>query len=48
MVNEEQLTILKKGPEDWNKWRKDNSEIKMDLRLNRVLSYLLESLPGFS
>lgn len=31
MANEEQLAILKQGVEVWNKWRKDNGEIKIDL-----------------
>jgi TIR domain/Pentapeptide repeats (8 copies) len=31
MANEEHLKILKQGVEVWNKWRKDNPEIKPDL-----------------
>jgi uncharacterized protein YjbI with pentapeptide repeats len=31
MANPEQLAKLKEGVEAWNKWRKDNPEIKRDL-----------------
>ncbi len=31
MANPEHLAKLKKGVEAWNKWRKDNPEIKRDL-----------------
>jgi len=31
MANQEQLTILKQGVEVWNKWRKENNTIKVDL-----------------
>jgi uncharacterized protein YjbI with pentapeptide repeats len=31
MANEEHLKILKQGVEVWNKWRKDNPQIKPDL-----------------
>jgi uncharacterized protein YjbI with pentapeptide repeats len=31
MANEEQLSILKKGVESWNKWREANSITKVDL-----------------
>ena len=31
MANEEQLSILKKGVEAWNKWREQNGTIKVDL-----------------
>jgi uncharacterized protein YjbI with pentapeptide repeats len=31
MANEEQLSILKQGVEAWNKWRKQNSEIAINL-----------------
>ena len=32
MANEKQLAILKKGTEVWNKWRKKNYTIVVDLR----------------
>ena len=31
MANPEHLAKLKEGVEAWNKWRKDNPEIKRDL-----------------
>jgi uncharacterized protein YjbI with pentapeptide repeats len=31
MANQEQLEILKQGVEAWNKWRKENGTIKVDL-----------------
>ena len=31
MANPEHLAKLKEGAEAWNKWRKDNPEIKRDL-----------------
>lgn len=31
MANEEHLAILKKGVEVWNKWRKENPEVKPDI-----------------
>ena len=31
MANQEQLEILKQGVEVWNKWRKENSELEIDL-----------------
>jgi TIR domain/Pentapeptide repeats (8 copies) len=31
MANEEHLRILKRGTDDWNKWRAENSEIEPDL-----------------
>ena len=31
MPNEEQLRILQKGVEAWNRWRKEHSDIKVDL-----------------
>ena len=31
MANEEQLSILKQGVRVWNKWRKENPEIEIDL-----------------
>jgi uncharacterized protein YjbI with pentapeptide repeats len=31
MANKEQVKILKKGVEEWNKWRKENPDIKIDL-----------------
>ena len=31
MANEEQLSILKKGVESWNKWREQNGTTKVDL-----------------
>ncbi|QLE53491.1 pentapeptide repeat-containing protein (plasmid) [Nostoc sp. C057] len=31
MANEDHLTILRKGVEVWNKWRKENSEMRIDL-----------------
>ena len=31
MANEEQLNILKQGVKTWNKWRKENPDIKIDL-----------------
>ena len=32
MANEEHLSILKQGVEVWNSWRRDNPEIRADLR----------------
>lgn len=32
MANEEHVKILEKGVEAWNKWRKDNPDVKPDLR----------------
>jgi len=32
MANEEHLKILRQGVEDWNQWRKENSDIRPDLR----------------
>jgi uncharacterized protein YjbI with pentapeptide repeats len=32
MANEEQLAILRQGVEVWNKWRKNNPDIDVDLR----------------
>jgi uncharacterized protein YjbI with pentapeptide repeats len=32
MANEEQLSILKQGVEVWNKWRKENRDIGVDLK----------------
>jgi uncharacterized protein YjbI with pentapeptide repeats len=32
MANEQQLYILKQGVEVWNKWRKENSEVEIDLK----------------
>lgn len=32
MANEEQVAILKQGAKVWNKWRKDNPEVKIDLK----------------
>ena len=32
MANEEQLSILKQGVHVWNEWRKENPEVKIDLR----------------
>ena len=37
MANEEQLEILKKGVEVWNQWRRENHDIKIDLR-NAILT----------
>jgi hypothetical protein len=31
MANEEQLAILKQGVDVWNRWRKENLEIEVDL-----------------
>ena len=31
MANEEQLSILKQGVEVWNKWRKENPNVRIDL-----------------
>ena len=31
MANQEQVDRLKQGAEGWNKWRKENPEIKIDL-----------------
>lgn len=31
MANEEQLSILKQGVEVWNKWRKENPDVEIDL-----------------
>jgi hypothetical protein len=31
MPNHEQLKILNQGPDTWNKWRKENPDIKIDL-----------------
>ncbi len=31
MSNEEQLTILKQGVKSWNKWRRENPNVKIDL-----------------
>jgi len=31
MANEEQLSILKQGVNEWNKWRKENEEVIIDL-----------------
>jgi uncharacterized protein YjbI with pentapeptide repeats len=31
MANQEHLDILKKGVEEWNKWRENNSDIAPDL-----------------
>jgi len=31
MANEEQLAILRQGVEVWNKWRKENPDVKIDL-----------------
>ena len=37
MANEEQLSILRQGVEVWNKWRKENRDIQIDLsRANLV------------
>ncbi len=32
MANQEQLDILKQGVDVWNKWRKDNPEVEIELR----------------
>ncbi len=32
MANQEQLRILKQGVEVWNKWRKENPDLEVDLR----------------
>ncbi len=32
MANQEQLEILKQGVDVWNKWRKDNPEVEIELR----------------
>ena len=32
MTNQEHLGILKQGGEAWNRWRKANPEIRLDLR----------------
>ena len=31
MSNKEQLAILKQGVDKWNKWRKENPDIKINL-----------------
>ena len=31
MANDEQLSILKQGVDVWNKWRKEHSELEIDL-----------------
>ena len=32
MANQEQVEILRRGPEVWNQWRRDNLYIEIDLR----------------
>jgi hypothetical protein len=32
VVDEKQLELLKQGVEVWNEWRKENSEVAIDLR----------------
>ena len=50
MANKEHLAILKQGVEVWNKWRKENPEIKPDLsdvrklRIN-ILSFRFDQFP---
>jgi uncharacterized protein YjbI with pentapeptide repeats len=39
MPNEEHLSILKQGADVWNRWRKDNPDVDIDIngiRLNEV------------
>lgn len=38
MANQEQVEILKKGVEVWNKWREDNPDVRIDLS-NTKLSF---------
>jgi hypothetical protein len=35
MANEEHLAILRKGVEAWNAWRKENPDIRPELRSPR-------------
>lgn len=35
MADQEHLKIFKQGPEVWNKWREDNSDIKPNLNFHR-------------
>jgi uncharacterized protein YjbI with pentapeptide repeats len=41
MANKEQLEILRKGVDVWNKWRKNNPEIKPDLNEAKLRGALL-------
>jgi uncharacterized protein YjbI with pentapeptide repeats len=36
MANQEHLDILKEGVDVWNKWRRDNKEIRPDLSNTRL------------
>ena len=39
MANEEHLQILKQGGEAWNQWRRDNPEIRPNLRGAYLIGY---------
>ena len=45
MANETQLKVLRLGTEAWNKWRKENPEEEIDLRVaNLIGDYLREAI----